>query len=157
MHNQMGADIVCSAVAAIQKYPSPVIVVDMGTATTMTVLMGNVCEGCVIIPGVHLSLRALSERAAELPHISIEAPPSILGRNTIDAMRSGVVYGNASMLDGMIARLEVATAPAKTVVATGGNASKILPYCRREILFAPDLLLDGLYLLYLKNAERHRK
>ncbi len=157
IHNQLGADIVSSAVAALHKYPSPVIVIDMGTATTMTVLVDATCEGCVIIPGVHLSLKALSERAAELPHISIEPPAFIIGRNTIEAMRSGVVYGNACMLDGMIERLEEATKPAATVVATGGNASKILPYCRHAIVHDPDLLLDGLYLLYQKNAERHRK
>jgi len=157
MHNQLGADIVSSAVAAIRKYPSPVIVIDMGTATTMTVLANAVCEGCVIIPGVNLSLKALSDHAAELPHISIEPPLSIIGRNTIEAMRSGVVYGNACMLDGMIKRLEEATFPAATVVATGGNASKILRFCKREIVYDPDLLLDGLYLLYQKNAERHRK
>lgn len=157
MHTQLGADIVSSSVAAIQKYPSPVIVIDMGTATTMTVLVNSTCEGCVIIPGVLLSLKALSERAAELPHISIEPPASMIGRNTVEAMRSGVVYGNACMLDGMIERLEEATAPAATVVATGGNAAKILKFCKRTIVYDPDLLLDGLYLLYQKNAERHRK
>lgn len=157
MHNQLGADIVTSAVAALQKYSSPLIVIDMGTATTMTVLIDATCEGCVIIPGVHISLEALSERAAELPHISIEQPVSIIGRNTIEAMRSGIVYGNAGMLDSMIERLEEATAPAATVVATGGNASKILRYCKHEIIYDPDLLLTGLYLLYQKNVERHRK
>jgi type III pantothenate kinase len=157
MHNQLGADIVTSAVAALQKYPSPIIVIDMGTATTMTVLLDATCQGCVIIPGVHIALEALSERAAELPHISIEPPTAIIGRNTIEAMRSGVVYGNAGMVDSMIERLEEATAPAATVVATGGNASKILPYCKRTIIYDRDLVLDGLYLLYQKNAERYRK
>lgn len=157
MHNQLGSDIVSSAVAAMQKYPSPQIVIDMGTATTMAVLIKATCEGCVIIPGVHISLEALSERAAELPHISIEPPAAIIGRNTVEAMRAGVIYGNAAMLDSMIARLEEATAPAATVIATGGNAWSVLPYCKREIIHDPDLLLDGLYLLYQKNAERHRK
>jgi len=157
LHNQLGSDIVTSAVAALQKYPSPIIVIDMGTATTMTVLTDATCEGCVIIPGVHISLDALSERAAELPNISIEPPTSIIGRNTIDAMRSGIIYGNAGMLDSMIERLEEATAPAVTVVATGGNAPKILDYCKHKIIFDPDLLLTGLYLLYQKNVERYRK
>lgn len=157
MHNQLGADIVSAAVAAMHNYPSPQVVIDMGTATTMTVLIDSVCEGCVIIPGVHVALDALSERAAELPNISIEPPASIIGRNTIEAMRSGVVYGNASMIDSMIERLEEATKPAAAVVATGGNAWSILPYCKRKIIHDPDLLLNGLYLLYQKNAERHRK
>lgn len=157
MHNQLGADLVSSAVAALQKYPSPVIVIDMGTATTMMVIINATFEGCVIIPGVHVALQALSEHAAELPHISIDPPASMIGRNTIEAMRSGIVYGNAGMLDSMIERLEEVTAPAATVVATGGNAAKILPYCKRKIIYDQNLLLEGLYLLYQKNAERYRK
>ncbi len=158
IHTQMGADIVASSVAAMAKYPSPVIVIDMGTAVTMSYLRGNTYEGCVILPGVRVALEALSERAAALPHISIEPPPSIFGRNTVDAMRSGVVYGNASMIDGMIARLEDESAPAATVVATGGSAPDILKYCKRSIIYDADLLLDGLYLVYQKNTEtRPRK
>ena len=153
MHAQLGADIVASCVAAIAKYPSPAIVVDMGTAVTFSVLRGNVYEGCVILPGVRVALEALSQRAAELPHISLTPPADILGHNTVDAMRSGAVYGNASMVDGMIARLEGATAPAAAVVATGSGAADILPYCERTIRYDPDLLLDGLYLLYQKNTE----
>ncbi len=157
IHNQLGADIVATSVSAIARYPSPIITIDLGTATTMAVLIDSTCEGCVIIPGVHIALDALSERADELPSISIEPPASIIGRNTIESMRSGVVYGNAGMIDSMIARLEEATAPAATVVGSGGNAPKILPYCKRKIIYNPNLLLDGLYLLYQKNAERHRK
>ncbi|NLF34556.1 MAG: type III pantothenate kinase [Clostridiales bacterium] len=157
MHTQMGADIVSSSVAAAAKYPTPVIVVDMGTAVTMSVIVGNTYEGCVIMPGVRTALEALSDRAAELPHISLERPASILGRNTIDAMRSGVLYGNAAMLDNMISYLEEASAPAAAVVATGGNASTILPYCKRKIQYDQNLLMDGLYLLCQKNAERNRK
>lgn len=157
IHNQMGADIVACSVAAIAKYPTPVIVIDMGTAVTMSYLQGNTYEGCVILPGVRVALEALSERAAELPHISIEAPGSIFGHNTVDAMRAGVVYGNASMIDGMIARLEAESLPAATVVATGGTAPEILKYCNRDILYDADLLLDGLYLVYQKNTEPRQR
>ena len=138
IHAQMGADIVACSVAAIAKYPGPILIVD---------------EGCVILPGVQLSLEALSDRAAELPHISISPPASILGHNTVDAMRSGVVYGNASMVDGMIARLEAASQPAATVVGTGQAAPDILKYCQRSIVYDADLLLCGLYLIYQKNTE----
>ena len=158
LHNQLGSDIVASSVAAISCYPSPVIVIDLGTATTFSLLRAGIYEGCAILPGVRLALEALSNSAAELPHISIEPPPSPLGRNTIDAMRSGVLYGNAGMVDSMIGRFEEACGDsAKAVVATGGNAPLILPYCRRKITYDPNLLLSGLYLLYQKNTEKRRK
>ena len=158
LHNQLGGDLVASSVAAMAKYPSPVVVIDMGTANTFSLLRGGVYEGCAICPGVRLGLEALSERAAELPHISVECPPTPLGRNTVDAMRSGVLYGNAGMVDSMIARFEEAAGEgAASVVATGKNAPLILPYCKRTITYDPNLLMTGLYLLYQKNAEKHRK
>ena len=126
IHAQMGADIVAASVAAIAKYPTPLILIDMGTAIAMSVIRGSTYEGCVIMPGVTVALEALSDRAAELPHISVEPPACILGHNTVDAMRAGAVYGNAGMIDGMIQRLEAASAPAATVVGTGNNAPDIL-------------------------------
>lgn len=156
-HGQLGADIVASSVAALQKYASPMIVIDMGTATTMSLLNANTFEGCVIIPGLRIGVEALSQRAAELPHISIEPPTSVLGRNTIDAMRSGVVYGHAAMLDDMIARMEEASQPAVTVIMTGENGVIVRKYCKRDIVFDANLLLDGLFLLYQKNAQRFRR
>lgn len=157
LHTQLGSDIVAYSVGAVSKYHTPLIVVEMGTAITMSVLNGNVYEGCVIMPGVRVALDALSDRAAELPHISIQAPGSILGHNTVDAMRAGAVYGNASMVDGMIARLEEASAPAVTVVGTGAAAPDILRYCKREIIYDPDLLLNGLYLIHQKNTEKKQR
>ena len=156
IHNQLGADIVASSVAAIQKYPQPIIVIDMGTATTFSYLSESTYKGCVIIPGVRIAVEALSGRAAELPNISLEQPPSIFGRSTIDAMRSGVLYGNAAMIDGMIQRMEAEAKPVATVVMTGGNAEMIQPHCKRKILIDENLLLDGLYYLYQKNHERRR-
>lgn len=156
-HGQLGADIVASSVAALHKYPSPLILIDMGTATTMSLLEGNVYQGCVIIPGLRIAAEALSQRAAELPQISIERPNSILGRNTIDAMRSGVVYGHAAMLDGMIARMEEASQPAATIIMTGENGVIVRKYCKREIVFDANLLMDGLYLLYQKNSRPQKK
>lgn len=156
-HAQMGADIVACCVAAIAKYPSPVIVIDMGTATALSVLQGSSYEGCIIMPGVGVALEALSDRAAELPHISIEPAAELLGHNTVDAMRSGAVYGNAGMIDGMIDRLEAAGYAAATVVGTGLYAPAILKYCKRKILYNADLLLDGLYLVYRKNTDLRQK
>ncbi len=156
-HGQLGADMVCSSVAALHKYPSPMIVIDMGTATTMSVLRGNTYEGCVIIPGLRIGVEALSQRAAELPHISIEKPAALLGRNTVDAMRSGAVYGNAAMIDSMIARLEEETQKAATVVMTGGNGALICQYCKRDIIYDANLLMDGLFLLYQKNVPKARR
>jgi len=157
MHSQLGADIVATCVAAVERYPSPVIVVDFGTAVTFSVLRGNVYEGCAIAPGVRVSLEALSVRAAELPNISLDRPTDILGHNTVDAMRSGAVYGGASLVDGMLQRLEEATEPAAAVVATGAGMDDIVPYCRRKIVRDPELLLEGLYLLYQKNTQERRR
>ena len=153
LHDQLGSDIVACCVAALASYPSPLIVIDMGTAVTMSYLRERSYEGCVIMPGVRVALEALSERAAALPHISIEPPAHIFGHNTVDAMRSGVVYGNASMVDGMIGRLEEESAPVSAVVATGRSAPEVLRYCRRKIHYDPDLLLRGLQLIYRKNTE----
>lgn len=157
LHDQLGSDIVACCVAALAAYPAPLLVIDMGTAVSMSYLRKNSYEGCIIMPGVQVALEALSEQAAALPHISIEPPAHILGHNTVDAMRSGVVYGNASMIDGMILRLEEEGAPVTTVVATGRSAPEVLKYCKREILYDTDLLLRGLYLIYLKNTKDRGK
>lgn len=153
LHVQLGADIVACCVGALAKYPSPLIVVDFGTAITFSVLRGNTYEGCVIAPGVRVAMDALSRQAAELPHISLTEPATLLGRNTVDAMRSGVVYGNASLVDGMLERLEEAVGQAANPVATGSYAADIVPHCRHAIRQDPDLLLDGLCLLYRKNTK----
>ena len=155
--NQLGSDIVASAVAALHRYPAPIIVIEIGTATTISYLSPNTFEGCVIFPGVRIAVEALSGRAAALPHIALEEPaaPSILGRSTIEAMRAGALYGNAGMLDSIIQRMEEAAKPAATVVMTGAQAELIGRYCRREILYDKDLILDGLYVLYQKNSGLH--
>lgn len=151
IHAQMGSDLVASAVATLAAYPSPSIVIDFGTAITLSVLADKTFEGCVILPGVEVSLEALSQHAAELPHISLEVPSSILGHNTVDAMRAGMIFGTASMVDGMLERLEAASAPAASVIATGHGAMDILVHCNRSIAYDETLLLKGLYLIYCKN------
>ena len=130
----------------------------MGTATTFSLLKNGVYEGCALCPGVRLGLEALSEQAAELPHIALEEPPTPLGRNTIDAMRAGVLYGNAGLVDSMVNRFEVACGtPVAAVVATGSQAPCILEHCTREIIYDPHLHMNGLYLIYKKNTEKHRR
>ena len=159
IHDQLGSDIVASSVAAIAGYQSPIVMIDMGTATSLSLIQGSVYEGCMIMPGLTLALEAMSERAAALPPISIESPaqPELLGHTTEEAMRSGVLYGHASMVDGMLDRIEERIGQPVTVVATGGNAPRILRYCRHTIQYDADLVIKGLYLLYQKNTRKPRK
>lgn len=148
----VGSDQIVDAVAAIEEYPLPLIIIDMGTATTMSVVDTNKNYiGGVIMPGIHVSLNALTAHAAQLYGISLEAPRRTIGKNTVDCMKSGVVHGNAACIDGMIGRIEEELGQPATVVATGGLANIILPHCRREIFIDDDLLLKGLRIVYDKN------
>ena len=158
-HKLVASDLGAAAGAAIAGYPSPLVMVDMGTATSLSLIVGSVYEGCSIMPGLALALDALSERAAALPPISLEssAPEYLLGLTNAEALRSGVLWGQASMVDGMEDRMEEELGQAVTVVATGGNAPRILQYCRRKIQYDADLVMTGLYLLYQRNAKRHRR
>ena len=159
IHNQLGSDIVASAVAAIAAYPSPIVMVDLGTATSASLIVGSVYEGCVIMPGLTLALEAMWDRADALPPISLEtaAPVELLGRTTEEAMRSGALYGHAAMLDGVIDRMEAAAGSPVTVVATGGSAPRILRYCKRTVHYDADLVMRGLYLLHQKNSRKPRR
>lgn len=155
IHSQLGSDIVASCVSVMHKYELPAIIIDMGTATTISLVgRGGMFIGCSIYPGVKIALEALSERAAQLPEVSIDAPTAVMGKNTIDSMHSGIIYGSAGMLDSMISRIEDEYGIASAVVGTGGNAKRILKYCRRRIQYDANLLLDGLYQIYMKNPAR---
>lgn len=150
----VGSDLIVAAVAAMQQYPSPLILIDMGTATTITVLDKNsTFIGGSIIPGVRVSAEALSGRAAQLPGIQLDKPNRAIGKNTIDCMRSGIMFGAADTLDGMITRMERELGQPATVVATGGIAGHVIPLCSHEIELEKDLILRGLYTLYLKNKK----
>ena len=150
---QVGADIVADAVSALEKFTPPIITIDMGTATTIGVITeGRNYEGGMLLPGVNVSLEALSRRAAQLPDISLQHPKTVIGKNTEDCMRSGIVYGTAGMLDGVIDRIrEMFPGKEVTVVATGGNAPVIVKYCRNKIVYDKYLLMDGLWTIYQKN------
>ena len=148
----LAGDLVVGSVAAMACYGAPVIVIDMGTATTMVVIDGeNSYRGGAIFPGVRLSYGALSAGASLLPDISIVPPKKVIATDTVDSMRCGAVYGTAAMLDGMIDRMEDELGEKCKVVATGGLAQSVTPYCRHDILCDNDLLLKGLWVLYEKN------
>ena len=128
-------------------------VLDLGTASTMSVIDANSnYRGGVIIPGVRISLDALASRASQLQNISLEAPGHVVGTNTIDCMKSGLIYGQASMFDGMIDRIEEELGEKATVVATGGLARPILSHSKKQIIIDDDLLIRGLILIYRKNS-----
>lgn len=152
--NQVGADLVVGNVAAARLYKAPLVVIDMGTATTMSVVdkSGSFIGGS-IIPGVKLSLNALTEGTALLPGLQLDQPKNAIGKNTTECMRSGSMMGTACMLDGMIARMEEELGYPVTVVATGGIAKYIIPLCRTPMIYEKDLLLKGLGILYKENKR----
>ncbi|MCI8496987.1 MAG: type III pantothenate kinase [Clostridiales bacterium] len=149
---QLGADMVAGAIAAIDAYPCPCVIFDMGTATTAAVVDRNhAFLGGLIIPGIGISLGALASRTAQLPQISLEAPSSVIGRNTIDCMQAGSIYGAAAMIDGICDRVEDELGEPVTVVATGGLSTVVVPFCRREVVHCDNLILEGLRILFEKN------
>ena len=152
--SQTGADLVVGSVAALREHKPPMIIVDMGTATTMVVLdqKGALIGGC-ICPGVKLSMDALTNGTALLPGLQLDQPKKAIGRNTIDCMRSGIMLGTACMLDGMVQRMEQELGCKTTVIATGGIARFIVPMCQTEIVYDKDLLIKGLAALYRDNTR----
>jgi type III pantothenate kinase len=149
---QLGADIVACAAAAADRGRLPCIIYDMGTATTVSVLdsQGRFI-GAVICAGVGTTLDMFTSRTALLPHVSIEAPKRIIGKNTIHSMQSGLIYGTASMLDGIAERIEEEIGERAHIIATGGMAQDIVKYCKKTPELCDHLLLEGLKLIYEKN------
>ena len=152
---QTGADLVVADVAALREHKPPLIVIDMGTATTMSVLDKNGAHigGC-IIPGVKISLDALTDKTALLPGLQLDQPKKAIGRNTIDAMRSGIMMGTACMLDGMVERMEAELGCKTTVIITGGIAKFIAPMCKTPMIYDKDLIIKGLAALYRDNKRK---
>ena len=152
--SQTGADLVVGCVAALREHKAPMIIVDMGTATTMIVLdKDSAMIGGCIMPGVKISMDALTDRTALLPGLQLDQPKKAIGRNTIDCMRSGIMMGAACMIDGMIERMEAELGYETTVVATGGIAKFVLPMCKKKIIYDKDLLVKGLATLYRENKR----
>ena len=152
---QTGADLVVADVAALREHKPPLIIIDMGTATTMSVLDKNGAHigGC-IIPGVKISMDALTEKTALLPGLQLDQPKRAIGRNTVDAMRSGIMMGTACMLDGMVERMEAELGSKTTVIATGGSAKFIVPLCKTPMIYDRDLIIKGLAALYKLNTRK---
>jgi len=149
---QLGADLVAGAVGALEEYTMPCVIIDMGTASTVSVLDKNGASlGGVIAAGVRLTLKALSENTAQLTSIPIEAPKSVIGKNTTECMQAGLVYGTAAMLDGLLEKIENELGETPTVIATGGLSKEIIPHCNYNIIYNENLLLDGLRSIYEKN------
>lgn len=150
----VAGDLIVGSVAAIEYYGAPTIVLDMGTATTMVVVDKNRSfVGGAILPGVKLGLAALSSGTSLLPDISITAPAKAISGNTVDCMRSGAIFGTAALIDGMVERFEAELGYECQIVATGGLASSVTSYCKRDIICDNDLLLKGLWTLYQKNKK----
>ena len=148
----IGADLIVGAVAGVEMLGAPLLVIDMGTATTVIAVdKDGQFLGGAVIPGVVLSINALASNTSQLPNISIEAPKKVINSQTVEAMQSGIVYGQASLLDGMIARMKKELGYDTKVIATGGLAKLIVPYCETEVTLCNELMLKGLKIIYDKN------
>lgn len=151
----LGSDLVCVALEAASQGRLPAVVIDMNTATTFTALdRRSVLVGSMIAPGVRTGLEALREKAAQLPSISLTLPEKrLLGKNTVDAMASGVLNGAASMVDGMICRCREQLGEDLTVYLTGTDAPLVAGRMREPVRRADDMVLHGLYRIWLKNRK----
>jgi type III pantothenate kinase len=148
---QLGSDLVVDAVAAMHEYGAPVVVIDMGTATTVSVISKDrEYLGGMIIPGMMISLNAMVSGTSQLPKISLDKPKKLIGTNTVDCMKSGILYGTASSIDGIVDRVREEIGQT-TVVATGGLAETVVPLCRNKIILDEELLIKGLMIIYNKN------
>ncbi len=154
---ELGADLVVGAVASIAKYPCPQIICDLGTATTVSVIDKNKSYiGGAVLCGVKTAINAISQGTAQLPQIDISAPEKVIGSNTIDCMKSGAVFGNAAMIDGLVSRIEEELGSKATVIVTGGLGKTISKECKCETIYDENLLLDGLRIIYEKNKNLRR-
>ncbi|MBQ8006601.1 MAG: type III pantothenate kinase, partial [Lachnospiraceae bacterium] len=155
---QLGADLLVGAVAGISQYGAPLILIDMGTATTISVINDEKrFMGGMIIPGIEVSLEGLARRAAYLPEVAVKKPNNLISGNTVGAMQSGSIYGHASCIDGMIGRIWDELGYKTAVVATGGLAGDVIPSCKTQIKIDDQLLLKGLTILYGKNVRMEKK
>lgn len=151
---QLGSDQAVDAVAAMNQYPVPLIIIDMGTATTVSVVDSHRnYRGGLILTGMKVAADALTARTAQLPKVNFEVPPHVIGSNTIDCLKSGILYSNACALDGIIERIEEELGEKCTAVATGGLSELVVPLCRREIILDNNLLIKGLAIIYNKNKR----
>ena len=153
---QLGSDQVADAVAGVNLYSAPLIIIDMGTATTVSAIdKDKNYIGGMIIPGIRVSLDSLTQRTSQLPKIGLEAPKKIIGTNTVECMKSGIINYSASGIDGVTSRMEEELGEKCTIIATGGLAGTIIPHCKRDNIIIDDqLLLKGLMIIYNKNRKQ---
>ena len=150
----VGADRICNAVAAYEKYGGPTIVVDFGTATTLDVVNENgVYLGGAIAPGLEMTALSLYERTAKLPKISLEYPETIIGKTTEHSMQAGIMFGTIKMVDGLIDLIKKEINGNVKVVATGGLANHILSKSQYIEHYEPNLVLEGLIKIYFRNRN----
>ena len=150
----VGSDMIVNAVGSLAEHEPPIIIIEMGTATTMSVIDKNGrYVGGAILPGLRVSLDSMSASTAQLPRISLDTPRRVIGKNTIDCMRSGVIFGNAAMIDGMLDRIEEELGEKTSIIATGGISKIVLPLCSHTITYDGALLMKGLLHLYEKNRR----
>lgn len=153
---EVGSDLIADCVGALATYGKDALIIDLGTATKYIYLENNAFCGCVIAPGLFVSIKALVDNAALLPKIDLKVPNKIIGTNTINCMQSGVTYGTIFAVDGFIKKIKEETKnPNLLVVATGGLANLIIPHCESEIILDDNLILKGLLNIYLKNMVKN--
>ncbi len=151
---QLGADMVVDAVGGLEIYGSPLIIIDMGTASTISVIDAEEnFIGGAILPGVMLSLNALVSGTSQLPKIDLAGAKKVIGTNTIDCMKSGIIFGQASLIDGMVRRVIDELGYEAKVVATGGLSNLIIPYCKTNIIIDRELMIKGLKVIYDRNIK----
>ncbi len=149
---QLGSDLVVDAVAGINNYPVPQIIVDMGTATTYSVIDKNKSYiGTLITTGMSISAEALTSYTSQLPRIGFDIPSGVIGKNTVDSMKNGIMYSNAAAIDGICDRIEQELGESCTVIATGGLSAIVSSLCKRKVILDDKLMLKGLMLIYNKN------
>jgi type III pantothenate kinase len=151
---ELGADRLVNAIAAYDRLGGPCVVVDFGTAITFDAISASgEYLGGIIAPGVEISLGALTERAAKLPQVELTEPERLIGRTTLEAIQSGVIYGFAAQIDGIVDRLRDELGDELQVIATGGLSGQIVPYCDSVELTDDMLTLVGLRLIHERNAD----
>lgn len=152
--HELGNDLLVAAVAAVQKYPLPMVIADVGTATTFSVIDGEgVFRGVIICPGPMLGYRALTAGAEQLQAFKAEAPDHVIGSNTRDSLMAGLFFGNADILDGMAGRIEEELGEKASLIATGGLASSIIPHCRRGYVLDEGLVPEGIRAVFYRNRH----